>query len=144
MGIFGSFTGGTPTSTLQFNQGLLPNQVVPSSTAFNPTPILNTYFQPYPYAADSLVTSDMIALTGGGTPLIASYPTLSPFVNSFMNMFNPAVTTNQATTTGGTLLNSILNPLGGAGTTQTNAGQGALSGLGGLSGLTNLLAGLGL
>jgi hypothetical protein len=118
-GIFGSFSGGTPNNNITFNPGLLPGQVVPTSTAFNPTPILNQYFQPFPWAANSLTTSMQIALTGGGPPLIASYPTLSPFSNSFLNLFNPAATQSL----GG------LNP--GAG------GTGALNGISGLLGSVN-------
>ena len=160
-GIFGGFSGGTPSNTLQFNQGLLPGQVVPSSSAFDPTPILNTFFQPFPYAANSLVTSNMIALSGGGTPLIASYPTLSPFSNSFLNLFNPAATsslgglTGASTTPGANNLTSLLSSITGAANpsaratttipTATNAGgNGALSGLGGLQGLGALLTSLGL
>jgi len=141
-GIFGGFSGGLPNNTLTFNPGLLAGQVVPSSSAFNPTPILQTFFQPFPFAANSLVTSNQIALSGGGTPLIASYPTLSPFPNAFLNLFNPAATQSL----GGLLpgAGAAQNPIGAAGLSPFaggNAGLGSLAGLGGLSGL-NGLAGL--
>lgn len=132
--IFGAFGGGTPSNTLQFSPGLQPGQIVPSSSAFNPTPILNAFFQPFPYAANSLMTSTQIALSGGGPPLIASYPTLSPFSNSFLNLFNPAATPG---------LGGLVPGAGGTqqgATAPANAG-GALSGL---SGLSTLLRSLGL
>jgi hypothetical protein len=134
-GIFGGFSGGIPSNTLTFNPGLLPGQVVPSSSAFNPTPILQTFFQPFPFAANSLVTSNQIALTGGGPPLIASYPTLSPFSNAFLNLFNPAATAGL----GGLNPNNAAaaNPAGQAGL----SGFGSLAGIGGLSQL-NSMAGL--
>lgn len=133
-GIFGSFSGGTPSNTLMFSPGLQPGQMVPSSSAFNPTPILNAFFQPFPYAANSLMTSTQIALAGGGPPLIASYPTLSPFSNSFLNLFNPAATPS---------LGGLPPGTGGAAAPATGAGggNGALSALGGLS---TLLRSLGL
>lgn len=90
-GIFGGFTGGLFNNNLGFSPSLLPGQTVPFNPAFNPTPILNAFFQPFPWAANSLVTSNQIALAGGGPPLIASYPTLSPFPNQFLNQFNPAL-----------------------------------------------------
>jgi hypothetical protein len=89
--IFGGFTGGIFNNNLGVAPGLLPGQAVPFNPNFNPTPILNQFFQPFPWAANSLVTSMQISLAGGGTPLIASYPTISPFTNPFLNMFNPAV-----------------------------------------------------
>ena len=134
-GIFGSFLqgGGNPSNTLIFNPGLLAGQVVPSSTAFNPTPILQMFFQPFPYAANSLVTSNQIALAGGGPPLIASYPTLSPFSNAFLNMFNPAATRGLGGLTPG-FNGATINPIGTAGL----SGFGSLAGLGGLQALNRL------
>lgn len=133
-GIFGSFLtgGGNPSNTLIFNPGLLAGQVVPSSSAFNPTPILQTFFQPFPYAANSLVTSNQIALAGGGPPLIASYPTLSPFSNAFLNLFNPAASAGLGGLRPGSA--ATINPIGTAGL----SGFGSLAGLGGLQALNRL------
>jgi len=133
-GIFGSFLagGGNPSNTLIFNPGLLAGQVVPSSTAFNPTAILQTFFQPFPYAANSLVTSNQIALAGGGPPLIASYPTMSPFSNAFLNMFNPAASAGLGGLTPG--VTGTFNPIGTAGL----GGFGSLAGLGGFNSLASL------
>ena len=139
--IFGGFSGGLFNNNLAFSQGLLPGQTVPNNPAFNPTPILNAFFQPFPWAANSLVTSNQISLAGGGTPLIASYPTVSPFTNAFLNSFNPAVQAglgglvpNQTTGTGATT---------GAGNAAfTSIGAGNLGGLGSLSGISGLLGGI--
>lgn len=153
MGIFGGFNGGLFNNNLQFNPGLTPGQVVPSNPAFNPTPLLNSFFQPFPWAANSLMTSTQIALAGGGTPLIASMPGFSPFSNPFLNLFNPALSAGLGgvvpgapqqqqlgaglgvgTGVGngvGTGANGLPAPIGGAGGT----GNGALAGLGGLLGM---------
>jgi hypothetical protein len=134
-GIFGGFSGGLPNNTLTFNPGLQPGQVVPSSSAFNPTSILQTFFQPFPFAANSLVTSNQIALAGGGPPLIASYPTLSPFPNAFLNLFNPAATPGLGGLNPGN--GAANNPIASSGL----GGFGSLAGMGGLSQL-NSIAGL--
>lgn len=90
-GIFGGFTGGIFNNALNFSPGFLPGQSVPFNPNFNPSPIVNAFFGPsFPWAANSLITTQQIALAGGGTPLIASYPTFSPFTNQFLNAFNPA------------------------------------------------------
>jgi len=136
-GIFGGFTGGLFNNNLGFSPSLLPGQSVPFNPNFNPTPILNAFFQPFPWAANSLVLSNQIALAGGGPPLIASYPTVSPFPNSFLNQFNPALSAGlgglmpmQAGGGGG------LQSLGLGGPQSLSAGGGALAGLQGM-GLAN-------
>lgn len=137
-GIFGGFTGGLFNNNLGFSPSLLPGQSVPFNPAFNPTPILNTFFQPFPWAANSLVTSNQIALAGGGTPLIASYPTVSPFTNQFLNQFNPALSAGlgglipgqqQLLGVGGFGAGGGTAALGGLQSLGIGGGTGALSGL---------------
>jgi hypothetical protein len=145
-GIFGGFTGGLFNNNLQFNPGLTPGQVVPSNPAFNPTGILNAFFQPFPFAANSLMTSTQIALAGGGTPLIASFPQVSPFSNAFLNSFNPALSAGLGGIVPGAPQGQNLGANGagapGAGVTSIGAngagGIGALAGLGGLGMLANM------
>lgn len=98
--IFGNFTGGQFANQVQFSNGLTPGSVVPFSPFFNPSPLLNTAFQPFPWAANALITSNLISLTGGGTPLIQSFPTVSPFTNPFLNLFNPAISAGLGGTPG--------------------------------------------
>jgi len=142
-GIFGGFNGGLFNNNLQFNPGLTPGQVVPSNPAFNPTGILNAFFQPFPFAANSLMTSTQIALAGGGTPLIASFPQVSPFSNPFLNSFNPALSAGLGGLVPGAAQAQTLGANGGAtGVMSLGAGGagglGALSGLGGLGMLANM------
>lgn len=135
-GIFGGFTGGLFNNNLGFSPSLLPGQSVPFNPAFNPTPLLNAFFQPFPWAANSLVTSNQIALAGGGPPLIASYPTVSPFPNAFLNQFNPAL----AAGLGGLVPNALGGAGGGlVGAQSLGLGGGALGGLQGMG-----LQGMGL
>ena len=121
-GIFGGFTGGLFNNNLGFSPSLLPGQTVPFNPNFNPTPILNAFFPPFPWAANSLITSHQIALAGGGPPLIASYPTISPFTNGFLNQFNPALSAGLGGLVPG--LGGGFGSLGGAG--------GGIQGFGGL------------
>jgi hypothetical protein len=80
-----------------------------------------------------LVTPNLVSLTGGGTPLIGSYLTISPFTNPLLNLFNPATTPGLGGLPTGGQNNNAAAGAGGAG--------GALSGLAGLS---TLLKSLGL
>ncbi len=143
-GIFGSFNGGIFNNGLQFNPGLTPGQVVPSNPAFNPSGLFPAFFGSFPWAANSLMTSTQIALTGGGTPLIASFPQVSPFSNAFLNTFNPALSAGLGGIMPGAAQTTGTAPATGttanAGTSigATGSNLGALASLGGLGTLANI------